>query len=135
MGVLQRRFGISSEAKQLEAGDNVRSTCIGSSILVVSLVICCNQAKMLKIEHENGLRLQRQKAVFDRKLKALQSVFSRLPHKGYHDPFHVAGTRSQKPGSCQGALAIRLRHSLGLFDIIGLINHRRMPTWPNPSCS
>ncbi|CAE7660419.1 SPAC6G9.14 [Symbiodinium pilosum] len=37
-------FGISSEAKQLEA-------------------------KMLKIEHENGLRLQRQKAVFDRKLK------------------------------------------------------------------
>ncbi|CAE7694744.1 SPAC6G9.14 [Symbiodinium sp. CCMP2592] len=40
----QTMFGISSEAKQLEA-------------------------KMLKIEHENSLRLQRQKAVFDRKLK------------------------------------------------------------------
>lgn len=40
----QTMFGISSEAKQLEA-------------------------KMHKIEHENSLRLQRQKAVFDRKLK------------------------------------------------------------------
>ncbi|CAE7398310.1 SPAC6G9.14 [Symbiodinium natans] len=40
----QTMFGIRSKAKQLEA-------------------------KMLKIEHENSLRLQRQKAVFDRKLK------------------------------------------------------------------
>jgi len=40
----QTMFGISSEAKELEA-------------------------QMLKIEHENSLRLQREKAVFDRKLK------------------------------------------------------------------
>ena len=32
------------------------------------------QAKMHKIEHENSLRLQRQKAVFDRKLKASRVV-------------------------------------------------------------